>query len=89
MTDEPLKLLLLYHRAANEYRLMSHNQIPDEARKFISEWDEQLALGTTPIALDETRRHATNDVQKCRLCTLTARHSSHLEPQPRFQRREP
>ncbi len=88
MTDQHLKLLILYHRANNDYRLINHNQTPEEAGRFIAEWDERLVAGATLIALDQGTRHGRADAQQCRACRETVSGSSGLEPKPRFKRRE-
>ncbi len=88
MTDQHLKLLILYRRADNDYRLINHNQTAEEAGKFIAEWDEHLVAGATLIALDQGKRHGRADAQQCKACRETVRRSSGLEPRPRFKRRE-
>ena len=89
MAEKTLKLLILYHRTHNEYRLISHNQTPEETRKFISEWDEHLIEGATLIVLDQGKRHGRGNAQQCKACRETVRRSSGLEPKPRFKRRKP
>ena len=89
MTGERLKLLFLYHQIANEYRLMDHNQMPENAKNFISSWDNSLAPGSELIALDQKARHRTADAQRCKSCRRLVRESLSLEPPPRFKGRTP
>ncbi len=86
---EALKLLILHHRTNNEYRLITHNQTPEETRKFVSEWDEHLIEGATLIALDQGKRHSRADAQQCKACREAVRRSSGIEPKPQFKRRTP
>lgn len=86
--EEKLKLILLYHRTENEYSILTHNQSAEEARQFTERWNPHLVEGSSLISLDQTRRHGTADAQDCRACRETVVRSTHLEPQPKYRRRE-
>ena len=84
---EVLKLVVAYDRNRNEYSLVAHNQTPEEAQSFLDQWSRHLREGHLFLVLDQTKRHRTEEAQKCRACRDTVARSGHLEPQPKFVRR--
>lgn len=88
MIDQPpLKLIVAYDRNRNEYSLVAHNQSAEEAQRFLETWERHLREGHSFLVLDQTKRHATEEAQKCRACRDTVARSARLEPQPTFVRR--
>ncbi len=88
MTDEPLKLVILYNATENWYSLSAHNQTPEEAQAFIEKWNPHLKPGFSFLSLDQRKRHRAADPKDCRTCREVVQHSSGLEPKPKFKRRE-
>ena len=89
MTDkEKLKLVVSYDRNRNEYSIVAHNQSAEEAQRLVDQWNPELAPGSSPIALDQTRKHGTLHGNECRACRETVARSAHLEPQPKYIRRK-
>jgi len=89
VTDQPpLKLLVAYDRARNEYSIAAHNQTPEEAEGYVAQWAPHLRPDCSFIVLAQTRRHRTESAQECRACRDTVARSAHLEPPPKFTRRK-
>lgn len=86
--QQPLKLVVAYDRNRNEYSLVAHNQTPEEAQSYLDQWSRHLREGNSFIVLDQTKWHATEKAQSCRACRETVARTAHLEPQPKFKRRE-
>jgi hypothetical protein len=84
---QTFKLVVGYDRNRNEYSLVAHNQTPDEAKTFLDQWTRHLRPDSSFIVLDQAMRHMTDDAQRCRACRETVVRSAHLEPQPKFKRR--
>jgi len=89
LTDEQLKLVILYHAAENWYSPSAHNQTPAEAQAFIDQWGPHLKPGFSFLLLDQRKRHRAADPNDCRTCRDIVRTSSGLEPKPKFKRRTP
>ena len=87
MADETLKLVILYYAAENWYSPSAHNQTPQEAQSFIDKWNSHLKPGFSFLSLDQRKHHRATDPKDCRACRDTVRHSSGLQPQPKFKRR--
>jgi hypothetical protein len=88
VTDkQQLKLVVLYDRNRNEYFLDAHNQTPNQADSHVAELTPHLRPDCSYIVLVQTRRHRTEEAQDCRACRETVARSAHLEPQPKFKRR--
>ena len=88
MTDKPpLKLVVVYDRNQNEYSISAHNQTPEQADGCAAEWSPYLRPACSFIVLDQGRWHRTEQAQDCRACRETVARSAHLEPQPKFIRR--
>jgi hypothetical protein len=88
INQQPLKLVVAYDRNRNEYSLVAHNQTPEEAQSYLGQWSRHLREGNSFIVLDQTKRHVTEKAQSCRACRDTVTRSAHLEPQPKFKRRD-
>ena len=86
--EDKLKLILLYHRTENEYSILAHNQSADEAQQFTERWNPHLVEGSSLMLLDQSRGHGASDAQDCRACRETVARTAHLEPQPKYRRRE-
>ena len=84
---EKLMLLIVYDATENEYTISNHNLEPYQATQFIEEWQPHLKSGCSFMPLDQQRRHKTPDAQNCRACRDQVRHSSGLQPPPKFRRR--
>lgn len=85
---QPLKLIVAYDRNQNEYALVAHNQSPEEAQSFLDQWTRHLRPGCYLSVLDQAKQYEADDAQECRACRLTVARSAHLEPQPKFTRRQ-
>jgi len=85
---ESLKLVVAYDRNRNEYSITAHNQTAEEADGFVAQWSPHLRPDCSFIVLAQTKRHRTQEAQDCRACRETVARSAHLEPQPKFTRRE-
>jgi len=85
---QPLKLIVAYDRNQNEYSLVAHNQMPEEAQSFLDQWTRHLRPGSYLLMLDQAKRHQTPAAQKCRACCEAVARSGHFEPQPKFTRRQ-
>ncbi len=84
---EMLKLVILYHTVENSYSTLAHNQTPEEATRFLEQWNKHLKPGFSLVSLDQKKPHRTADVQDCRTCRDIVRRSPGLQ-QPKFQRRK-
>ena len=88
MTNEqPLKLIIAHDRTRNEVAVAAHNQTSEEADHFLEQWKPHLRPDSSFVVLPQTRRHQTEDSQKCRACRETVLCSANIEPQPKFKRR--
>jgi hypothetical protein len=88
VTDQqPLKLIIAHDRTRNEVAVSAHNQTPEEAQSYLEQWSRHLRPDCSFVVLDQTRRHQTEDSQKCRACRETVLRSANIEPQPKFKRR--
>ena len=88
MTEkQSLKVVVAYDRNRNEYSLVAHNQTPEEVQSFLDQWERHLREGHSFLVLDQSKRHATEEAQRCRACRDTVARSAHIEPQPKFVRR--
>lgn len=89
VTEQPLpKLIVALDRNENQCSLVAHNQTAEEAQAFLDQWSRHLREGHSFIVLDQTRRHVTEDAQRCRACRDTVARSAKLQPQPKFIRRK-
>ena len=82
------KLIAAYDRSKNEYSLVGHNQTPEEADGYLEEWSRHLRPECSFVVVGQTKQHATKDAQNCRACRDTVARSAHIEPQPKFRRRQ-
>lgn len=88
INKQQLKLVVAYDRNRNEYSLVTHNQQPEEAERLIEQRTHRLRSDCSFIVLAQAMRHRTDEVQDCRACRETVARSAHLEPQPKFKRRQ-
>jgi len=87
VTEQSLKLIVAYNQNQNEYSLVAHNQTAEEVQSFLGQWTPHLREGHSFIVLDQTKRHATEEAQRCRACRDTATRSDRFQLQPKFVRR--
>lgn len=88
MTEQSLKLIVAYNQNQNEFSVVEHNRNAEEVQAFLDQWTPHLREGHSFIVLDQTKRHATEEAQRCRACRDTATRSGRLQPQPKFVRRK-
>jgi hypothetical protein len=88
INKQQLKLVVAYDRNRNEYSLVEHNQQPGEAQRLLEQWTRHLRSDCSFIVLAQAKRHRTDEVQNCRACREIVARSAHLEPQPKFKRRQ-
>lgn len=88
MSKPSFMLTILFNATEGVYKVLTHNQIPEEATRFHEKWNPHLKPGMSLITLEQHRAHTTNEPQSCRTCRATVRRSSGLQPLPKFQRRE-
>jgi hypothetical protein len=81
-------LAILFNAAEGVYKVLAHNQIPEEAARFRGTWNPHLIPGVSLITLEQHSAQTTDNAQSCRTCRRTVRGSSGLQPLPKFQRRE-
>jgi len=86
--QQKLKLIVAYDRNRNEYSLVAHNQSPEEAERYLGEWSHQLREGCSLIVIGQPKPHRTEDAQEFKACRETVARSAHLQPQPKFTRRQ-
>jgi hypothetical protein len=84
---EKLHLIISHNVSENTYTVSEHNQIHDQAKSLIEEFNQQPTTGSTLIMLEQRKAHKTEAAQACRTCRETVQRSSGLEPLPKFTRR--
>ena len=88
MTEKKqLKLIVVYDRNQNEYSLIEHNQSSGDVERYLEKWLHHLREGCSFIVLGQTKSHRTEQAQDCKACRETVARSAHLQPQPKFKRR--
>ena len=87
MENAPLRLVILYDAANNQYQVSAHNLTPDEAEKVIQEWNPQLVQGRSLLTIGQRQRHKAQNPDQCRACRETVARASGLNPQPKFRRK--
>ena len=88
MSKPSFTLTILFNATEGVYKVLAHNQIPEEATRFRETWNPHLIPGVSLITLEQHSAHTTDNAQSCRTCRRTVRRSSGLQPLPKFQRRE-
>ena len=88
MAPERLKLVVLYEADHNEYSISAHNQSAEDAQRIVDQWQPTRLAGVSPIVLDQSRRHQTQDAERCRACRDTVARSAHISPTPTLKRRK-
>ena len=88
MAEQTLKLIVAYNQNQNEYSLAGHNQTAEEVQSFLDQWLPHLREGHSFVVLDQTKRHATEEVQACRACRATVARSDRFQLQLKFIRRK-
>jgi hypothetical protein len=80
----PLKLVTLYDTTRHEYALYRHNLTEDEANEAVRELAAQL-FGL--VILDQRSKHSVANPEECPACRRVVEKSTHVNPKPKFQRR--
>ena len=83
-----LKLFIVHETATNEYRVLTHNFTCEEAESFLREWKPHLVEGARMIAIDQPKRHQTNNPEECKACRQAVARNSGIDPRPKFKRRK-
>ena len=86
MGNVPLRIVILYDAANNQYKVSAHNLTPDEANRLTQECKPPLALGRSLLTIGQSQRHQAQNPDQCRACRETVARTSGLNPQPKFRR---
>jgi hypothetical protein len=79
-----LKIVTLYDATRHEYTLYRHNLTEDEANEAVRELSARL-FGL--FVVDQRTKHSGDDPEECRACRRVVEESTHVEPRPKFKRR--
>jgi hypothetical protein len=82
---EELKLIAEYDAAQNEYTLHRHNLTPEEANEAVQKLSAQFP---GLLVVGQRRKHATDDPNQCRACRRDVQKQAHIDPAPKFKRRQ-
>jgi hypothetical protein len=82
---EHLKLVTLYDATRHEYTLYRHNLTEDEANEAVRELSARL-FGL--FIIDQHTKHSADGPEECRACRREVEQSSHVQPKPKFKRRQ-
>lgn len=84
MKEPSLILTMLFNANKDSYRVIAHNQVPEEAIRFREKWNPRIRPGVSLITIEQRRAHTMNDAQSCRACRRTVRRSTGLPSLPKF-----
>ena len=82
---EHLKLVTLYDATRHEYTLYRHNLTEDEANEAVVELSARR-IGL--FIVDQHTKHSAVGPEECRACRREVEQSSHVQPKPKFKRRQ-
>lgn len=83
--QEELKLIAEYDAVQNEYTLHRHNLTPEQANEAVRELSARFS---GLLIVGQRRKHATTDPGECRTCRRDVQRQAHIEPVPKFKRRQ-
>jgi len=80
-----LKLVSQYDAGNNEYTIFRHNLSPEEADEAVRELSAKL-FGL--FVIDQPAKHSAGGAELCSACRRQVERSSHVQPKPKFKRRQ-
>ncbi|MFZ0321076.1 MAG: hypothetical protein WAL56_18250 [Candidatus Sulfotelmatobacter sp.] len=82
---EELKLIVQYDAAQNKCTLHRHNLTAQQANEAMQELSAQFS---GLLIVGQRRKHASADLDECRACRRDVQKQAHIEPMPKFKRRQ-
>ena len=83
--QQNLKLITRYDATRNEFTLHRHNLTAEEADEALREISARL-FGL--FIVNQHAKHSGDDPDKCRACRRDVHQKAHVQPQPKFKRRQ-